>query len=85
MIYDSTPSWKDEIEQFHKEPQVQHDSDAPDLWKISETRFPTLAKPARWCLCVPATSVPAERMFSIAWLVISNKRSSLTLENADML
>ena len=48
-------------------------------------RFPTLAKLARHYLCVPATSVPAERIFSIAGLVISNKRSSLTPENADML
>ena len=48
-------------------------------------RFPTLAKLARHYLCVPATSVPAERIFLIAGLVISNKRSSLTPENADML
>ena len=81
---DSTPSWKDEIEQFKREPQVHHDSDALDWWKINETRFPTLAKLARCYLCVPATSVPAERIFSIAGL-ISNKRSSLSPENADML
>jgi len=80
-----TPSWQDEIEQFQRERQVHHDSDALEWWRKSEMRFPTLAKLARHYLYVPATSVPAERNFSIAGLVISNKRSSLTPENADML
>ena len=80
-----TLSWQDEIEQFHRESQVHHDSDALEWWQKSEMRFPTLPKLVRHYLCVPATSVPAERIFSIAGLVISNKRSSLTLENADML
>ena len=80
-----TPSWQDEIEQFQRESQAHHDSDALEWCRKSEMRFPTLAKLARHYLCVPATSVPAERIFLIAGLVISNKRSSLTPENADML
>ena len=83
--HDSTPTWEVEIERFQREPQVHHDLDALDWWQKNEIRFPSLAKLARRYLCVPATSVSAERIFSIAGLVISNKRSNLTPENADML
>ena len=81
----STPTWKDEIEQFQKEPQLHHDEDALLWWRTNEARFPTLGKLARKYLCVPATSVPSERIFSTAGHVISCRRSSLTPENADML
>ena len=76
---DSPPSWK---EQFQIEP---HDCCALDWWKTNEFRFPTLAKLVKQYHCVPATSVPAERVFSVAGLVINDKRASLTPENADML
>lgn len=48
-------------------------------------RFSILVRLAKRYLCVPATSVPAERIFSTVGLVISNQRSSLTPENADIL
>ena len=82
---DSIPLWKKEFMQFQNEPQTHHDSDALVWWKMNSKRFPILARLAKRYLCVPATSVPAERIFSAAGLVISNKRSSLTPENADML
>ena len=52
-------------------------------WRNNELRFPSLAQLARRYLCVPATSVSTERIFLIAGLVINNKRSSLTPDNAD--
>ena len=82
---DSIPFWKKEVMEFQNEPQIHHDSDALVWWKINGKRFPILARLAKRYLCVPATSVPAERIFSTAGLVISNQRSSLTPENADML
>ena len=81
----TTPTWKDEIEKFQKEPQLHHDADALSWWKTNEERFPTVAKLARQFLCIPATSVPSERIFSTAGHVINCQRSSLTPENADIL
>ena len=81
----TTCTWKNEIYQFQIEPQAHHDSDPLVWWKTNEKRFPTLTILARRYLCVPATSVPAERIFSAAGLIITSLRSSLTADNADML
>jgi hypothetical protein len=51
-------------------------------WKSNSTQFPIIAKIARKFLCIPATSAPSERVFSVAGLVISKLRSHLTPENA---
>ena len=78
-------SAKGEFERFKKEPQLHHDEHALEWWKKNHERFPLIAKVARQLLCVPATSVPSERIFSTAGLIVSNLRSSLKPENTDML
>lgn len=47
-------------------------------WKSSATKFPHLAVFAKKILCIPATSTPSERVFSIAGLIYDGKRSSLS-------
>ena len=38
----SVPTWKEEFEQFQKEPQLHHDEDALLWWRANEPWFPTL-------------------------------------------
>ena len=54
-------------------------------WKNNEHRFCTLSKLARRYLCMQATSVPAERLFSKAGVVVCRKRASLNPSTVDCL
>ena len=61
-------------------------ADSPLEWqKKNHTRFPYLSVLAKKYLAVPATSVPAERAFSIAGHIVSQKRSCLLPENVNRL
>lgn len=44
---------------------------------MNEDRYPILSSLAKCALAVPATSAPAERVFSVAGNIINAKRSTL--------
>jgi hypothetical protein len=54
-------------------------------WSENATNYPDIWKLAVRILHIPATSAPAERVFSVASNVISNKRARLTPDNANLL
>ncbi|WAR31598.1 ZBED1-like protein [Mya arenaria] len=54
-------------------------------WKENEFQFPRLAKIAKSVLAVPASSVPSERVFSLAGNIVSKKRARMKPELVDML
>ena len=54
-------------------------------WSKNATNYPDIWKLAVRILHIPATSAPAERVFSVASNVISNKRARLTPDNANLL
>lgn len=56
-----------------------------EWWERKQSNFPLHAKLARRYLCVPATSAPSERVFSLAGLTIAKERASLNPEIADAL
>ena len=47
-------------------------------WKSHAVNFPNLAQLARRTLCIPATSAPSERLFSVAGLTVTKKRARLS-------
>lgn len=59
------------------DPTELHDGDLLSFWKKRTTSFPLLSTLARALLCIPATSTPSERVFSVAGLVLTAKRSRL--------
>ena len=52
-------------------------------WQQNEQRFPMIAHVARKVLCVSATSVPSERIFSCAGLLINKLRNRLLSDIVD--
>jgi len=54
-------------------------------WKANQERYPLLAKLAKQLLCIPATSVPSERVFSVSGTITNAKQNCLKPENVDTL
>jgi len=54
-------------------------------WKIHESEYPELSQLARKFLATPATTVPCERLFSMAGHLINKRRSTLSPERANEL
>ncbi|XP_055035972.2 E3 SUMO-protein ligase ZBED1-like [Misgurnus anguillicaudatus] len=82
---DYSESSRDEWEQFLTEPCIPPDEDPINWWKDNTKRFKKLGHLAHRYLCVPATSVPAERVFSAAGLIVNRLRCRLSPEHVDML
>ena len=64
-----------ELSQYYSEKVVPRKTDPLEWWKINELRFTHLSKVARPILCVPATSIASERLFSTAGRNQSTKLS----------
>ena len=82
-----TPSEKakDEVEMYKFIPPIPHSSDPLEFWKARQYQLPNLATLVIEYLCVPATSTPLDRVFSMAGDTISNERAKLSPDRADML
>ena len=66
---------QDELDRCLKEAEINFRKDDPLLWwRNHETYFPTIAKLARKYLCIPASTAPAERVFSTAKNILQKKR-----------
>ena len=73
-------SIKAEIRLYKKLTMLKADKDKCNVlewWKKNRAKFPYLFQAAQACLHIPATSVPAERIFSLAGYVVRSRRSKI--------
>ena len=83
LSYDSPDrSAQDELQCYLAEKMVP-DCEPLHWWRKNEHRFPQIALVARRVLAVPATSVPSERIFNAAGLLINKLRNRLSSDIVD--
>ena len=76
---------KDEVDFYRSESPVDLKDCPLTWWGQHQHRMPVLANFAKKILCIPATSVPSERVFSTAGGIVTSQRASISSENVDML
>lgn len=54
-------------------------------WNVHQVCYPMIASVAKRYLCIPGTSVSAERVFSTAGDIVTAQRSTLTSKHVDQL
>lgn len=74
-----------EMRQYLSLPLADRKSCPLTWWKNNSKDFPLLFDCAQKYFCMPATSVPSERVFSNAGNIISKKRTLLAKDTANML
>lgn len=72
-----------EMRQYTEEQLVGLKGDPLEWWRIRQLVFPNLSKVARKHLGIVATSVPSERIFSKAGVLVSERRNRLNPENVE--
>uniref|UniRef100_A0A8C5H0M9 HAT C-terminal dimerisation domain-containing protein n=1 Tax=Gouania willdenowi TaxID=441366 RepID=A0A8C5H0M9_GOUWI len=82
---DTVTSDHSEIERYTNEEGISPSQDPALWWSLNESRFKNLSRLAKAYLCIPATSVPAERVFSAAGLVVNRLRSRLLPKHQQVL
>jgi hypothetical protein len=66
-----------ELDKYVTEPMLLRTSDPLHWWNDSKALYPRLYTAVKKRLCVAATSVPCERIFSKAGQILSEKRSRM--------
>ena len=74
-----------EVNDYYDEAVMPTDTDVLQWWKLRQSRYPTLANLAKYYLCVCATSVPSERIFSKSGYICNKHRNRLLPENVNIL
>ena len=76
---------QNEILLYDQLQEVAANDDPLALWRENESCFLLLAKLAKRYLCMAATSVACERVFSTSGGIVNARCNRLTAENVDML
>ncbi|KAI7807507.1 putative zinc finger BED domain-containing protein 1-like [Triplophysa rosa] len=73
------------LHRYRAEPSIGMDECPLEWWSAHAGAHVKLSSLACKYLATPATTVPCERLFSLAGTVVQNKRASLNLENVNKL
>jgi len=84
-IYRPADQVTNEFMRYHSEPIIGQKENPLLWWKSRSDTYPYISRLAKRYLCVVATSVPSERIFSDAGNIINAKRSCLDTDTVDML
>lgn len=76
---------QEEVAKYRQVAPVPLSEDPLKWWSMHEREYPLLSLQAKCYLCVPGTSVPAERIFSTAGDIVTAQRSCLLPEHVDQL
>ncbi len=68
----------DEVHKYWISAEAEEDIKPLDWWKTHSTEYPNLSKLAVDYLCIQASSVPCEQLFSIAGQVLCKSRNRLS-------
>lgn len=74
-----------EVSNYLSEACIGEDDDPLQFWKTNQDKYPNLANVAKKYLCIPATSAPVERLFSIAGKFFRPERCRLSDKTFEML
>ena len=76
---DSEDECQDDIEKYIKYKYDKHKNNNNILkwWEEHSKYFPTLTKIARYIHCIPASSAPSERIFSLSGFILNSKRTRM--------
>ena len=74
-----------ELNTYFAERPSSSDTEPLSWWKVNAADYPTISELAKQLLCIPATSVFSERVFSAAGYIVSKLRSALSPEDVDAL
>ncbi|XP_065152040.1 zinc finger BED domain-containing protein 4-like [Paramisgurnus dabryanus] len=85
MIHNATADATVEVKKYINDAYLPRTHNPLTYWKERAVIFPHLYVLAKKYLCMPATSVPCERIFSKAGEIICKKRSRLSPSTAEKL
>jgi len=71
----------DSLERYKDENAIPETQNPLTWWKLNTHRLPVLASFAKAVFCVPATSVPCERLFSSSGYIVNKTCAALLPEN----
>ena len=74
-----------EVRRYFEEGNIERKKDPLQWWKQHHKRFPRLQVLAHRYLCIPGSSVPSERLFSKAGILVSERRNRLKPKNVDQI